>query len=72
MAKFIKINTLYRGSVEERILNVDDISNIHIGANMISMRTPFLDGTNNLSVTEETVEKLKKFLEVVEVDDGND
>lgn len=72
MAKFIKINTLYRGSIEERILNVDDISNIHIGANMISMRTPFLDGTNNLSVTEETVEKLKKFLEVKEVDDGND
>ena len=72
MAKFIKINTLYRGYTEERILNTDDISNIHIGANMISMRTPFLDGTNNLSVTEETVEKLKKFLEVVEVDDGND
>lgn len=68
MAKFIKINTLYRGSIEERILNVDDISNIHIGANMISMRTPFLDGTNNLSVTEETVEKLEKLLEVVEVE----
>ena len=48
MAKFIKINTLYRGSIEERILNVDDISNIHIGANMISIRTPFLDGSNNL------------------------
>lgn len=31
MAKFIKINTLYRGNVEERILNVDDIANINIG-----------------------------------------
>ena len=72
MAKFIKINTLYRGSIEERILNTDDISNIHIGANMISMRTKFLDGSNNLSVTEETIKKLEKVLEVVEVDDGND
>lgn len=72
MAKFIKINTLYRGFIEERILNVDDISNIHIGANMISIRTPFLDGSNNLSVTEETIKKLEKVLEVVEVDDGND
>lgn len=72
MAKFIKINTLYRGFVEEMILNVDDISNIHIGANVISIRTPFLDGSNMLSVTEETIEKLEKLLEVVEVDDEND
>lgn len=67
MAKFIKISTLYRGSVEEIILNVDDISNIHIGAKVISIRTPFLDGSNMLSVTEETIEKLEKLLEVVEV-----
>lgn len=72
MGKFIKINTLYRGSVEEMILNVDDISNIHIGAKAISIRTPFLDGSNMLSVTEETIEKLEKLLEVVEVDDGSD
>lgn len=72
MGKFIKINTLYRGYTEEIILNTDDISNIHIGANMISMRTPFLDGSDNLSVTEETIKKLEKVLEVVEVDDGND
>lgn len=72
MGKFIKINTLYRGCTEEMILNTDDISNIHIGANMISMRTPFLDGSNNLSVTKETIKKLEKLLEVVEVDDGND
>lgn len=68
MAKFIKINTLYRDFVEERILNVDDISNIHIGANMISIRTPSLDGSNNLLVTEETIKKLEKVLEVVEVE----
>lgn len=68
MAKFIKVNTLYRGSIEEIILNVDDISNIHIGASMISIRTPFLDGSNNLLVTEETIKKLEKILEVVEVE----
>lgn len=68
MGKFIKINTLYRGYTEEIILNTDDISNIHIGANMISMRTPFLDGSDNLSVTEETIKKLEKVLEVVEVE----
>lgn len=72
MGKFIKINTLYRGYTEEIILNTDDISNIHIGANMISMRTPFLDGSDYLSVTEETIKKLEKVLEVVEVDDGDD
>lgn len=68
MGKFIKINTLYRGYTEEIILNTDDISNIHIGANMVSMRTPFLDGSDNLSVTEETIKKLEKVLEVVEVE----
>lgn len=68
MAEFIKINTLYRGSVEEMILNMDDISNIHIGAKVISIRTPFLDGSNNLSVTEETIKKLERILEVVEVE----
>lgn len=68
MAKFIKINTLYRGFVEEMILNVDDISNIHIEGKVISIRTPFLDGSNILSVTEETIKKLEKILEVVEVE----
>lgn len=68
MAEFIKINTLYRGNVEEKILNVDDIANINIGPNMIFIRTPFLDGSNNLSVTEETIKKLERILEVVEVE----
>ena len=64
MAKFIKINTLYHGDVEEKILNVDDIANINIGPNMIFIRTPFLDGSNNLLVTEETIKKLERILEV--------
>lgn len=44
MAKFIKINTLYRGSIEERILNVDDISNIHIDVKVGEQVTKKDDG----------------------------
>lgn len=69
MAKFIKINTLYKGFVEKMILNVDDISNIHIPSKTITIRTSFLDGSNILSVTEETIKKLEKLLEVVEVNE---
>lgn len=69
MAKFIKIDTLYRGSIDEMILNIEDIGHISIGPNLIFLRTVFADGSNRVSVSSETIEKLKRILEVEEVEE---
>lgn len=69
MAKFIKIDTLYRGSIDEMILNIEDIGHISIGPNLIFLRTAFADGSNRVSVSSETIEKLKRILEVEEVEE---
>jgi len=66
MAKFIKTITLYRGTEEETILNVDDISRTAIGPNTIFLKEPFASGVNYVSVSSETIEKLEAVLDVQE------
>lgn len=69
MAKFIKITTFYRGSREETILNIDDISRIATGPNMIILKEPFASGVNCVSVSSKTIEKLEAILDVQEVEE---
>lgn len=69
MAKFIKITTLYRGTEEEMILNVDDISCIAIGPNTIFLKEPFASGVNYVSVSSKTIEKLEAILDVQEAEE---
>ena len=65
--KFIEINTMYQGYEENMIINVDDIARILIGTNMIILRTSYTNGNNSVSVTSETISKLKKLLMTSEV-----
>ena len=70
MAKFIEVETYFQGHSHIEILNIDDIGHISVGPNLIFLKTPYADGSNKARVSSETIEKLEKLLEVVEVDDA--
>lgn len=67
MAKFIEIETFFQGNSHIEILNVEDIGHISVGPNLIFLRTHFSDGSNRVSVSSETIDKLKHILNVEEV-----
>lgn len=67
MAKFIEIETWFQGHSYIEILNIDDIGHISVEPNIISLKTPYVDGSNTASVSSETIEKLMGILEVVKV-----
>lgn len=66
MAKFVKIQTCEQGHTHDEIINIEDISRITLGANVLSLRTPYGNGEYRHSITQESVDKLLKVLEVVE------
>ena len=68
MAKFIEIETFFQGHSHIEILNVEDIGHISVGPNSIFLKTPFSDGSNRVSVSSETIDKLKHILNVEEVE----
>lgn len=68
MAKFVEVETWYQGHSHIEILNIADIGHITVGPNLIFLKTPYADGSNIARVSSETIEKLEKLLEVVEVE----
>lgn len=64
MTKFIQIQTCYRGNVEDELINIHDISRVTLGANTLYLRTPDGFGRHNLSITQDSVDKLLKVLEI--------
>lgn len=68
MAKFIEIETFFQGHSHIEILNVEDIGHISVGPNLIFLKTSFSDGSNRVSVSSETIDKLKHILNVAEVE----
>lgn len=64
MNKFVEIETWYQGHSLIEILNIDDIGHITVGPNIISLKTPYADGSNMARVSSETIEKLMDILEV--------
>lgn len=68
MAKFIEIETFLQGHSHIEILNVEDIGHISVGPNLIFLKTPFADGSNRVSVSSGTIDKLKHILNVEEVE----
>lgn len=68
MAKFIEIETFFQGHSHFEILNVEDIGHISVGPNLIFLKTPFADSSNRVSVSSETIDKLKHILNVEEVE----
>lgn len=69
MAKFIEIETFLQGHSHIEILNVEDIGHISVGPNLIFLKTPFCNGSNMVSVSSETIDKLKHILNVAEVEE---
>ena len=66
MAKFVKIQTCEQGNTHDELINIEDISRIALGPNLLFLRTPYGNGENRHSITQESVDKLLKVLEVVE------
>ena len=64
MAKFIQIQTCYKGNVEDELININDISRVTLGANTLYLRTPDGFGRHNHSITQDSVDKLLKVLEI--------
>lgn len=66
MAKFIQIQICYRGTVEDELINIEDISRIALGPNILFLRTPYGVGEHHHSITQGSVDKLLKVLDIVE------
>ena len=66
MAKFVQIQTCYRGNIEDELINIEDISRIALGPNLLFLRTPYGNGEYRHSITQESVDKLLKVLDIVE------
>lgn len=66
MAKFVQIQTCYRGNIEDELINIEDISHIALGPNLLFLRTPYGNGEHRHSITQESVDKLLKVLDIVE------
>lgn len=72
MAKFVRVTTLHFGGEEEMFLNIDDISRVAIGLNMIILKAPFGKNSNCISVTTETIGRLMSILDVVGINHDRD
>lgn len=60
--KFIKITCISTGNEWDLIVNVDEIARLYYGFNQIEFRTPFADGSHNVSVTQKDFDRLEKIL----------
>ena len=65
MAKFIQIQSCYRGIVENELINIEDISHICLGPNILFRRRPYSAGERHISITKDSVDKLLKELDIV-------
>ena len=65
MAKFVKIQTCEQGNTHDELINIEDISRIALGPNLLFLRTPYGNGEHRHSITQKSVDKLLKVLEVI-------
>lgn len=66
MAKFIRIQTCEQGNTHDELINIEDISRIALGPNLLFLRTPYGNGEYRHSITQKSVDKLLKVLDIVE------
>ncbi|WP_075567961.1 hypothetical protein [Streptococcus timonensis] len=66
MAKFVEIQSCYRGNIEYELINIEDISRIVLGANVLFLRTPYNVGEHHISITQKSVDKLLNVLDIVQ------
>lgn len=65
MAKFVEIQSCYRGDIEYELINIDDISRIVLGPNTLFLKSPFNSPERQISITQKSVDKLLNVLEIV-------
>lgn len=68
MAKFVEISIWKQGYDEQVIINIDDIARLSEGPNTLTLKTPFADGSFDRTVSSETADKLRKILNIEEID----
>ena len=65
MAKFVRIQTCDREHTNDELINIEDISRIALGPNLLFLRTPYGNGEHRHSITQKSVDKLLKVLDIV-------
>ena len=65
MAKFVQIQTCEQGHTHDELINIEDISSIALGPNLLFLRTPYGNGEHRHSITQKSVDKLLKVLDIV-------
>ncbi|HGZ0255312.1 TPA: hypothetical protein ACOJZX_001720 [Streptococcus pneumoniae] len=65
MTKFVKIQSCYRGHTEDELINIDDIGRICLGPNILFLRTSYNLGEHHISITQNSVDKLLKVLDII-------
>lgn len=65
MAKFVQIQTCEQGHTHDELINIEDISRIALGPNLLFLRTPYGNGEHRHSITQKSVDKLLKVLDIV-------
>ena len=65
MAKFVRIQTCEQGNTHDELINIEDISRIALGPNLLFLRTPYGNGEHHHSITQKSVDKLLKVLDIV-------
>ena len=68
MTKFVEIIIWKHGYDEQVIINVDDIARLSGGPNILTLKTPFADGSFDRSISSETADKLRKILNIETID----
>lgn len=58
MTKFVKIQSCYRGHTEDELINC-------LGPNILFLRTPYNLGEHHISITQNSVDKLLKVLDII-------
>lgn len=66
MAKFVRIQTCEQGHTHDELINIEDISRIALGPNILCLKTSYGNDEHHHSITQESVDKLLKVLDIVE------
>ena len=66
MAKFVRLQTCEKGQTHDELIYIEDFSRIALGPNLLFLRTPYGNGEHQHSITQKSVDKLLKVLDIVE------
>ena len=65
MAKFVRIQICDSDHTHDELINIEDISRVSLERRVLFLRTPHVNGNYNHNITQESVDKLLKVLDVV-------